>query len=470
MFFAPRKPGEADMATSTDSPTDQILAQLGADDGLPVDAIRAADANRAAMVPVFLRAFDQCASADPSMREALFFAFHLLGQWRERSAYRPLAAFLHRSEVEPILGDATTVTSHRVMASVFDGDPKPIYDVILDPEVDEFIRARMFDALVIVTLRGELPREETARFLQASYVDLRPQDVCFVWEGWQGAIALLGLSELKPLVRQAFDRGLIDPGWLSFKHFEQDLQCAVQAKPQPGRPANEFELFGDTIEELRNWDYFSPKSESAGEPEEIWDRLSSPSVPAVNPFRGVGRNDPCPCGSGKKFKKCCYASMRAGEVAPGWPQADLDLKWDAVSAADDIDQALSKYDPYVEPKPHQWLALDEQERIDQVLAYHRRAGIRVPDQTMHAMIHAIVENQIADAKLPVRRKVQRLMSEGLDRHDAIHAIGTVVAERLFDVAHAADAEKVSDQSGRKTKEAYFAEIEALTAKSWRRRA
>lgn len=24
-----------------------------------------------------------------------------------------------------------------------------------------------------------------------------------------------------------------------------------------------------------------------------------------NPFEGVGRNDPCPCGSGKKFKKCC---------------------------------------------------------------------------------------------------------------------------------------------------------------------
>ena len=22
-------------------------------------------------------------------------------------------------------------------------------------------------------------------------------------------------------------------------------------------------------------------------------------------FKGVGRNDPCPCGSGKKYKKCC---------------------------------------------------------------------------------------------------------------------------------------------------------------------
>ncbi len=27
--------------------------------------------------------------------------------------------------------------------------------------------------------------------------------------------------------------------------------------------------------------------------------------PVVNPFREVGRNDPCPCGSGRKYKKCC---------------------------------------------------------------------------------------------------------------------------------------------------------------------
>jgi len=26
--------------------------------------------------------------------------------------------------------------------------------------------------------------------------------------------------------------------------------------------------------------------------------------PARNPTRDVGRNDPCPCGSNKKFKKC----------------------------------------------------------------------------------------------------------------------------------------------------------------------
>ena len=34
----------------------------------------------------------------------------------------------------------------------------------------------------------------------------------------------------------------------------------------------------------------------------------APAAPAVNPFRNVGRNDPCPCGSGKKAKKCCLAN------------------------------------------------------------------------------------------------------------------------------------------------------------------
>src|SRR5437764_72891 len=35
----------------------------------------------------------------------------------------------------------------------------------------------------------------------------------------------------------------------------------------------------------------------------------TPGAPAPNPYAGVGRNDPCPCGSGKKFKKCHGAAV-----------------------------------------------------------------------------------------------------------------------------------------------------------------
>jgi uncharacterized protein YecA (UPF0149 family) len=31
---------------------------------------------------------------------------------------------------------------------------------------------------------------------------------------------------------------------------------------------------------------------------------SSPAAPVKKEAAKVGRNDPCPCGSGKKFKKC----------------------------------------------------------------------------------------------------------------------------------------------------------------------
>ena len=84
----------------------------------------------------------------------------------------------------------------------------------------------------------------------------------------------------------------------------------------------------------------------------------------------------------------------------------------------------------IEPDPDLWVALDEEERIDLVMAYHRGAGIRLPRAKAHAVYHVIVESQIADPKLPVRSTAQRLMSEGLDRHEAIYAIGSVLAGHM----------------------------------------
>ncbi len=44
------------------------------------------------------------------------------------------------------------------------------------------------------------------------------------------------------------------------------------------------------------------------EPENVADveKLLNPPTPLRNPVQ-VGRNDPCPCGSGLKYKKCCGA-------------------------------------------------------------------------------------------------------------------------------------------------------------------
>ena len=179
----------------------EILNQLTHSEALPKDALQTASEHRAEIVPVFLREIDSFLTLTPAERAKptpLFFVFHLFGDWREKAAYRPLARLLRCAghEVDAVLGDAITSTTHRVMAAVFDGDPDPLYEIILDPNADQYVRSRICEAVAMLVLRGELHREDAARFLRDAFVELRPQEQSFVWQGWQSAIAMLRLSEL----------------------------------------------------------------------------------------------------------------------------------------------------------------------------------------------------------------------------------------------------------------------------------
>ncbi len=290
-----------------------ILYQLAHAEGLPKEALRDAAERREEIVPVFLREVDEYLASDAEARDEfglpLFFIFHLLGDWREKKAYRPLARLLRceSKEMDGLLGDCITETTHRVMAAVFDGDPQPLYDVILDAKADEYIRSRMCEALAMAVLRGELDRKEAARFLRDGFMNLEPQAECYVWQGWQRAISMLGLEEFKGLVKKAFDRGFIDEQWLGFNHFEEDLKRGIENPGEPRWPDDkQYTLFGDTIEEMSTWYGFSEKyKEDQDRRRQAREGRSSHSQSALNLYKNVGRNDPCPCGSGKKFKKCC---------------------------------------------------------------------------------------------------------------------------------------------------------------------
>jgi hypothetical protein len=302
---------------------EKILHELTYAEGLPSEALKAASAQRGEMVSLFLEEIETYLALDAGARAKptpLFFNFHMLGEWREKAAYRPLARLLRlrRRDVDAIFGDGITTTSHRVMAAVFDGDPEPLYEIILDPRAEEFIRAGMCEALAMVTVRGELDRAVAGRFLRDAFIEMRPQAECYVWVGWQSAIAALGMSDLKFLVEKAFDRGFIDSHVLGFDHFEEDLRRGIDHPGEPRLPDDsDSTLFGDTVDELSGWYCFT---EQYREDQERWRRQAEAdrarSQRLENPFKGVGRNDPCPCGSGSKFKKCCFATARVGSIGP----------------------------------------------------------------------------------------------------------------------------------------------------------
>ena len=123
---------------------------------------------------------------------------------------------------------------------------------------------------------------------------------------------------------------------------------------------------------------------------------------------------------------------------------------------------MEHYDPLLAPDPAEWLAVEEGQRIALVVDYHERARVKLPNQRLHAAIHVIVENQIAMGhELPVRRVLDRLQSEGLDRHEAIHAIGSTLTGYMRDLLN------TGTRKG-DVNEAYWTELGRLTAEGWRR--
>jgi hypothetical protein len=118
-----------------------------------------------------------------------------------------------------------------------------------------------------------------------------------------------------------------------------------------------------------------------------------------------------------------------------------------------------RYDPANAPDASVWLEADEGERLEAVLRYHKRAKERAGSLRAHSAIHAAVENQLAEGLDAAVRAISRLVPEGLDRHDAVHAIGSVVAKQIYGLLK----ERRPHDSAE-----YARLLDELTAESWRK--
>ena len=164
-----RLPGDMTMTP------EEILADFSSQNAFPSDAMAAAGANREAMIPVFLDQIERLLSDKPGSFDdtdvsTFLFVYFLLGEWRDSRAYRPLVALLRQDPdfVDMLIGDAVTEGTARVIAGVCDGDLQPIFTVIGDSAADEFVRAQMIDALVIIAHAHLDKKPEVEAFLTIS--------------------------------------------------------------------------------------------------------------------------------------------------------------------------------------------------------------------------------------------------------------------------------------------------------------
>jgi uncharacterized protein DUF1186/SEC-C motif-containing protein len=249
---------------------------------------------------------------------AHFYAMYLLAQFRETRAY-PLViriALLPSDLLEELCGDFATETLGRVLASVCRGELAGIKSLIENPEADEWARGAGIGSLVTLVVEGEKSREEVLDYFGSLFRGGLERQPSAVWMELVAGACDLWPQELMPEIEQAIAAGLIEDDFMTMEDVRYDLARGLGRSTafDPRSPYHRF--IRDTVKDFGSWACFQPqkavrdrrtmalpkpplsKARGAAALEPLWNGAPAVSVK-------VGRNEPCPCGSGKKYKKCC---------------------------------------------------------------------------------------------------------------------------------------------------------------------
>ena len=136
------------------------------------------------------------------------------------------------------------------------------------------------------------------RMLFMQILDSKWKDHLYAMDSLREGIGLRAYGQRDPLIeykREAFDM---------FSNMIANIEEeAVEMifKLQPAQPERFRGVFSSVAQEFVHPEVARPE---APEPS----TLPTQTVPSTRPVTShkVGRNQPCPCGSGRKYKKCCY--------------------------------------------------------------------------------------------------------------------------------------------------------------------
>ncbi|SFV08158.1 Protein of unknown function [Methylobacterium sp. 174MFSha1.1] len=305
------------MTDDTDKTDIGLVQELSRAIHLPEDALRRAAADPETItVPVLIFLYRAAAAGleegteplNDAEANVLFWGIHVLASIGESRIHEPLMRLLCRDDdaISSALGEDYPITLAGLIASTFDGDVDRLLAAIAGDAPDGLVRMELFHALALLTADGDIDRETVRAFL-VRFDDERLGDSDEeAWQGWEDAVALLGFDDLVPRLKAARKDGRNTGLFIDFESVQEALKEA-RLRPKSRERFNEMQVgyLDDLIGALEHTregaDAHRPDLDEDGYP-----------IPERNPYRDVGRNDPCPCGSGKKFKKCCLDKVEQG--------------------------------------------------------------------------------------------------------------------------------------------------------------
>jgi hypothetical protein len=288
-----------------------ILSELEYNNGeFPSDALKEVIAKRDEIIPELLEVLINTSDHTAELAEedgyfAHIYAMYLLAQFRETRAYPLVYQLLMKpfEILDNLLGDVITDGLPGILASICGGDTGLIKRIIENSQLNEYIRSAALHALVILVAEGIKPREEIIDYFKGLFRGRLERCDSFVWNSLVSSSSRLDPKEVVDDIKRAYDDGLVDTFFISMEDIQEQLAKTSDTVLEELKSDSHYHLINDTIDELNYWACFHRENKETEDLRVMEDDYNEQETAHVGPK--IGRNDPCPCGSGKKYKKCC---------------------------------------------------------------------------------------------------------------------------------------------------------------------
>lgn len=280
-------------------------------DGFPKEAVQAAIAQQSAITPKLISCLNKAIEDKSSLEENAvghLFAVFLLSQFQEKSAFDSMIrlARLPEDDIDFLIGDGITEDLHRFIASTYNGDLLAIKNLIEDVEVNQWSRKAGLKSLVILANEGPVDVDEIVEYMTNLFTHPSFAD------DEQITHLITVCCDFLPLrfydkILQAFQDERVDTFVIDMTDIKRRL-----SHDKPKYIADYYTYITDTVAEMEYWHCFrdSNKPDISSNPK--WFEGLPASMIPTHTFRDtpkIGRNEHCPCNSGKKHKKCCLNNI-----------------------------------------------------------------------------------------------------------------------------------------------------------------
>ena len=318
----------------------QALLAIGdaQDNELPITGLEVVKENWSEFYPELVRLIDQFIADDISLTDEqqaiLFFGTLLLAELKYSPALEKCLQLFSRSDtflspLEAVFGDALTELTPTLFYNVVDGNTQALCNFIVDGHQAMYCKASAIEAVFAQYESGIIDEfvlsAHVTRWLTEfsalpsstnSFLLSALADSCIDYELDDFKSQFIGLCDKDLFDEDRFKqdevkawnrvgaRKLIESGIIQTQF---NVVATLSAWADDNSEDESEELNNMLSEDLGDFEGFDSLMGDGGLLANILydeNTILENSVP-VSSLPTAGRNDPCPCGSGKKYKKCC---------------------------------------------------------------------------------------------------------------------------------------------------------------------